>query len=498
MEKDRRTFTRDEIDRVKRENPVEDVVARYVPLRRRGRSLVGLCPFHREKEPSFHVTPAMGRWHCFGACGEGGDVIDFIMRRTGDSFTEAIERLGANRLPPPVPVPTSRLGIGLRGSKELTHDDGRLIRAAAVLYHTAFFLNPQAVRYVTGRGISIPTAQRQMVGYARGDRLVPYLKYKGFSVSRALDLGLLRSVPRINLRHDRLKEFFRGRVIVVEIDGRGNAIHLIGRALDPAVKPKYLSAPGMPKPVYGMACLDPERPVEMVEGPFDYLTLLEWGYQGLAVMGTHLSGRDARRLSQVGEVIITPDADDAGWSAARDWALAIRPDAVLARQCKRSVRFRVLPEGVKDVNDLAQKPGGREVFPNLPLLTLDEATGMADFDPGRPVIVVRSRFDRLILQEWGYQAVCVLGRSIMQKMGAALATAPAVLIVSDAWCMEVGRQAGRDWPGAAGDRARVVSLPDGVKTIREMANGGRAAFHNLVAGWKGTAPVMDMDKWDHP
>ena len=80
-------------------------------------------------------------------------------------------------------------------------------------------------------------------------------------------------------------------------------------------------------------------------------------------MGTHLSDRDARRLSQVPEVTITPDADDAGWSAARDWALAVGPDRV---------RFRILPERVKDVNDLARMPGGRATFPSLPLLTLDE------------------------------------------------------------------------------------------------------------------------------
>ncbi len=231
------------------------------------------------------------------------------------------------------------------------------------------------------------------------------------------------------------------------------------------------------------------RPAELVEGPFDYLTLLEWGYQGLAAMGTHLSDRDARRLSEVPEVTITPDADDAGWSAARDWALAIGPDRV---------RFRVLPEGVKDLNDLAQCQNGRVAFPGLPLLKLDEATGLADFDPGRPVIVVRSRFDRLVLQEWGYQTVCILGRSITQEMGAALATAPAVLIVSDALCTEIGRQADRDWLGTAGDRARIVSLPDRVKSIREMTNGDRAVFRDLVAGWKGTAPEMALDKWNYP
>ncbi len=160
---DGRTFTRDEIDRVKRENPIEEVVARYVALRRRGRSLVGLCPFHQETDPSFTVTPAMERWHCFGACGEGGDVIDFVVRITGDSFTEAMERLGSNRLPPPVPVPTSWRGLwhipfrgGHRGSRELTHEDRRLIKAVAILYHTAFFLNPQAVRYVIGRGYRSP------------------------------------------------------------------------------------------------------------------------------------------------------------------------------------------------------------------------------------------------------------------------------------------------------------------------------------------------------
>ena len=91
-------------------------------------------------------------------------------------------------------------------------------------------------------------------------------------------------------------------------------------------------------------------------------------------MGTHLSERDARRLSKVPEVIIAPDSDDAGCSAARNWALAIGPDRV---------RFRILPERVKDVNDLARMPGGRATFPSLPLLTLDEFTKRVGFDHRR-------------------------------------------------------------------------------------------------------------------
>ena len=207
-------ISEDIIDQIQDRCDIVEIISSYIPLKRAGRNFKALCPFHQETDPSFTVTPAMERWHCFGACGEGGDVIDFVMRITGDSFTDAMERLGSNRLPPPVPVPTSWRGLGRRESRKLTREDRRLIKAAAILYHTAFFLNPQAVRYVIGRGISIPTAQRQMVGYARGDRLVPYLKYKGFRVSRALELGLLRSVPSqagLRRRHGRLEEFFRAQ-----------------------------------------------------------------------------------------------------------------------------------------------------------------------------------------------------------------------------------------------------------------------------------------------
>jgi DNA primase len=352
-----------------------------VPLRRRGRLLVGLCPFNPEKEPSFTVTPVLGRWHCFGACEEGGDVIASVMRRTGDSFVQAMERLGAGCLPPPVSVPRSWRELGLHEPRDLTPEDRRLVRAVAVLYHTAFWVSPEAKRYVMGRGISLLTAQQQTVGYARGDRLVPYLRYKGLSVDRALELGLLRGrsfrgrvgpspaaeVRRRALRErppcGRLEEFFQDRVVIADTDRRGDVIHLVGRALDPEAKPKYLSMPGIPKPAYGMARLDPARPVELVEGPFDLLTLLEWGYQGVAAMGTHLSQRDEARLAGVPQVTITPDADDAGWSAASDWALAIAPPS------GRGVRLRLLPDGVKDVSHLAQMPDGRAVFRRLPTLT---------------------------------------------------------------------------------------------------------------------------------
>ncbi len=135
---------------------------------------------------------------------------------------------------------------------------------------------------------------------------------------------------------------------------------MAGRALDSKARLKYLFLPGLPKPVYGLARLDPSRLVFVVEGIFDYVTLWQWGYQAVATLGTSIKPQDARKLARAAKVIFVPDNDEAGEAAAARWREAVGHGAVLR-----------LSEGAEDVNDLAQQPDGEETFHRL-VETLEE------------------------------------------------------------------------------------------------------------------------------
>jgi len=131
-------------------------------------------------------------------------------------------------------------------------------------------------------------------------------------------------------------------------------IHVAGRAGSSKAQAKYLFLPGLPKPVYGLARLDPSRPVFVVEGIFDYVTLWQWGYQAVATLGTSIKPQDARRLARAAKVIFVPDSDEAGEAAAARWREVVGHGVALR-----------LPEGVGDVNDLARQPEGEAIFHHL-------------------------------------------------------------------------------------------------------------------------------------
>jgi DNA primase len=178
--------------------------------------------------------------------------------------------------------------------------------------------------------------------------LSPALRYLRSDPEHAESVGLLRC------RNGETWEFFAGRITFVERNRAGRVIHMAGRALDGKARLKYLFLPGLPKPVYGLARLNPSRPVFVVEGIFGYVTLWQWGYQAVATPGTSIKAQDARRLARAAQVVFVPDRDEAGEAAAARWREAVGHGVVLR-----------LPESVDDVNDLAQQPDGEVVFRRL-------------------------------------------------------------------------------------------------------------------------------------
>jgi len=307
-----------EIEEIKARLDIADVVGQYVQLQRSGRSFKALCPFHTEKTPSFIVSPERQSWHCFGACGSGGDVFSFVMRREGIEFGEALRMLA------------DRAGVTLaeRRPPEEERQRERIFaanEAAARWYHELLVESEggrQAWEYVQGRGIDRPTAEAFLLGYspASWEATGEQLRQRGYTQAELLTTGLLVEGERG--AHDR----FRGRLMFPIRDRRGRFVGFGARALDDSM-PKYLNTAqtavfdkgGMlyaldraQDGIRGAGC------AVIVEGYMDVIAAHQRGFDNVvATMGTSLTERQVRLLKrQARNIILALDADAAGNEAA--------------------------------------------------------------------------------------------------------------------------------------------------------------------------------------
>ena len=306
---------------LKQEYPIAEVVARYgVELRPSGRVLVGRCPFHADGgRPNLTIYPATQSWYCY-RCGVGGDVISFVRRLEGLDFRRAVERITGGEPSPvraqPAPAPrriADRRRLFARGPAE------RACLAAAVeLYHGRLLCDLTAFSYVRGRGIDRQTIERCRVGYAAGNELAAFLRWRRLPLQAAVRVGLIGRGGR---------EFLAGRVVVPEVRG-GQPVWLIGRTIDPTgTGPKYLGLPG-PKPLLGWESACCARTVWLTEGVFDWLTLRCWGLPALGLVGTHLRVEALRALARFERIYLALDADDAGRQATATLAQALGSRAI--------------------------------------------------------------------------------------------------------------------------------------------------------------------------
>jgi DNA primase len=196
---------------------------------------------------------------------------------------------------------------------------------------------------VAERGLDRTTLQRCRVGYANGDELVDYLRWRRLPVQAAIRVGLLGRDGR---------EFLAGRVVVPEVRG-GQPVWLIGRTIQPVAEaPKYLGLPGL-KPILGWETAVASPTAVLVEGVFDWLTLLQWGFPALSLVGTRVHPAVLQALeTRFERLYLALDADAAGREAAAALRRALGAHAVGVR----------LPAGVKDVAELAPRPDGRAAF----------------------------------------------------------------------------------------------------------------------------------------
>jgi DNA primase len=349
-----------DVEQIKKEHPIAEVLERYgVRLTGRGRSLTGRCPFHDDRHPSLSVSPDKGLWFCH-SCQIGGDVISFVIEMEKVGFLEACERLGGGHLPElarSLPAGWLRAPES-RPPRELSRPEASVLDVAARVYHTTLVAGDKGpgspYRYLLDRALTVETIQEFQFGYCAGDMLTPALRYLRVDPRHAESVGLLwgRGTPW---------EFLRRRVTFVERDRYGRIVHMGGRSVNGDAKRKYLFLGGIDRPVYGLARLDASSPAFVVEGVFDYVTLWQWGYQAVATMGTHLKPGDAKRLARAARLVFVPqnDAPKPDGRMPAEEALARWKEALGERLVLR------LPGEVKDVNDLAQLPGGEETFHRL-------------------------------------------------------------------------------------------------------------------------------------
>jgi DNA primase len=321
-------MAKDTVAEIKERLNIQDIIAPYVKLKRAGRSLVGLCPFHKEKTGSFHVSAERGTWHCFG-CGLGGDGFSFIEKVEGVDFKGALKMLA------------EKAGVQITtiyGSKNQEDTSKRdklraLVSRASEWYGTRLAGSP-AEAYAKSRGLTSETIAAWRLGYAPDGwrTLLEALTAEGFTVPEMLAAGLIKEADgKPGTYYDR----FRNRLMFPIRDAAGRVVGFTGRALAADGVAKYLNSPETElyhksDVLFGMdAAKDAIRTrgfAMLVEGQIDVIHCHQAGFtNAVALSGTALTDRHLSLMKRFSEnLMLVLDADPAGLKAtARSAALAL-------------------------------------------------------------------------------------------------------------------------------------------------------------------------------
>lgn len=352
---------------LKFKNDIESVLSPYIALKRRGSNLVGLCPFHNEKTPSFTVYPENGSYYCFG-CGKGGDIITFTMQIENLDYIDAVRKLA------------DRAGLRLpendadNREEKLRSDIYEANREAARFFHS-YMMTPEGkagLDYFLSRGLSLKTIKHFGLGFAPNSwhALEEHLKKKGFSdyvIKRADLVGKSVKPDKNGTDREFTYDRFRNRCIFPIINVHGKVIGFSGRAMPGNEKQggKYVNTSDTPvykksHNMYGLnfakkVCSDS---VILVEGNLDVIALHQAGFENtVAALGTSFTEEQARLLGRyTKEVIVTMDADEAG-EKSTERTLKILSSA--------GVKIKVVRmSGAKDPDEFIKKFGAAR-FENL-------------------------------------------------------------------------------------------------------------------------------------
>ncbi|MDE1919393.1 MAG: DNA primase [Patescibacteria group bacterium] len=344
-------MAKDTVQEIKERLGIQEVIAPYVKLTRAGKSVRGLCPFHKEKTPSFHVSPERGTWHCFG-CGLGGDAFSFIEKIEGVDFKGALKILAEK-----AGVPLTTI-YGSAGKEEASKKDRlRALMTRAEQFYAMQLPGTEAEAYAKKRGLSRESISAWQLGYAPDAwrTLLEALAAEGFSTEELLAAGLIKEADgKPGTYYDR----FRNRLMFPIHDAAGRVVAFTGRALSADDPAKYLNSPETElyhksEILFGMdAAKDAIRTrgfTMLVEGQMDVLLAHQAGFKNaVALSGTALSERHLTLMKRYSEnLMLILDADAAGLKAtARSAALAL--------QAGLRVKAAQLPAG-KDPADLVSE-----------------------------------------------------------------------------------------------------------------------------------------------
>jgi DNA primase len=482
------------IDVIKERLDIVDVIGSYLPLQKAGRNFKANCPFHNERTPSFVVFPESQRWRCFGACNEGGDVFNFVMKREGWDFGEALARLA------------ERAGVeleprsGQAAAEAEAHERLRAaLTATATYYHHLLLHTPAAAgarAYAERRGLAPETLERFQIGFApeSWDAARGHLTARGFTPDELVLAGVLTRNPESGAVYDR----FRNRLIIPIRDTQGRVIAFGARALGEQ-EPKYLNSPQSPIFDKGsvLFALDLARRAirqselaVIVEGYLDAISAHQAGFSNVvAQMGTALTETQLRTLKRYARrFVLALDADAAGASAT------LRGLAVARETLEHSERPVFDPQGLLRFEGRLQAdirvltlPAGRdpdEVIRADPAdwrRRVDEALPIVEYVLGR-LTAGRDLGDPKVKAEVSRQILPLIGDVVdpVERDGYIQKLARLLRVDEHAMRGEVrlgaGGRGGRGAAGrGAGERAAAAGEAQPIEPRRTQARGSAAS-----------------------
>jgi DNA primase len=349
------------VDDIKQRLDIVEVVGQYVQLQKAGRNFKALCPFHSERAPSFFVSPERQSWHCFGACGTGGDIFSFVMKKENVEFGEALRLLA------------ERAGVTLverRPEEEAARDRLREANQTAARFYHGLLLSTEAGqgarRYLEERGLDLKTIQDFQLGCSPSgwESLCQHLRERGYGDEEMVAAGLAIEGER------GLRDLFHQRIMFPIADMRGRVVGFGGRSLpiegQEEGQPKYLNTPQTAifdkgSLLYG---LDKAREhirqqglIVIVEGYMDAIAAHQHGFANVvASMGTALTERQVRSVKRFSrDLVLALDADTAGQEAT---LRAVEYQDILGRD----IRVIILPEGRDPDQMIRSDPEGWSVL----------------------------------------------------------------------------------------------------------------------------------------
>ena len=311
------------VDAIKKKLDLVEFISSYITLKKLGRNFKANCPFHNEKTPSFVVSPERQIWHCFGSCGEGGDIVKFLMKWENITFFEALKELAKKA---GITLKNSNLEDSTWKKKERFFNMNRLAAEffQYVLNKTKF--GKKGEEYLKDRQIKQPIIEKFMLGYSPSswDSLRLFLKKKNFSDQEMHENGLL-----VLTDSARYYDRFRGRLMFPLCDARDHILGFSGRSLEDNVKEaKYINTPETPiyhkrETLFGINlardAIKKEKNVFLVEGEFDMITPYQNGFSNfVAIKGSAVTSEQLMLLKRYTEKLtLALDADEAGNEAVK-------------------------------------------------------------------------------------------------------------------------------------------------------------------------------------